>query len=189
MPCRRQPAWCGAGAAVVHPQAKRAPHRALAPWLHVQWRGKEECEEGTTGWCLPRSRPAGECMILRLTVAARCRRTHSWASCLEDAHGVAARGYSIDILHAECKWSSNAAATSPCAVFDHATARRYSHSPPATRSRGSGIIRRATYGGFAPVPPVPGCSHGRVRTQWFRKARSTSRRGLGPSRISRPRYP
>jgi hypothetical protein len=28
--------------------------QGTAPWLHAQWRGKEESEEGTTAWCPPR---------------------------------------------------------------------------------------------------------------------------------------
>jgi len=75
MPCRRQPVWGGAAATASAPQCKRAPHRALTPWLHAQWRGKEECEEGTTAWCPPRIR-AGAGMRQRTTaVAARCGRS------------------------------------------------------------------------------------------------------------------
>ena len=81
MPCRRQPVWGGAAAITLHPQSNQAPHMIRAPWLHAQWRGKVESEEETTAWCPPRSGPAGERTIPRLTVAAGCVRSGSRASC------------------------------------------------------------------------------------------------------------
>jgi hypothetical protein len=81
MPCRRQPVWGGAAAITLHPQSNQAPHMIRALWLHAKWRGKVEREEGTTAWCPPRSGPAGERTIPRLTVAARCVRSGSRASC------------------------------------------------------------------------------------------------------------
>ena len=94
MPCRRQPACCGAAAAVVHPQSKRAPHRAPTPWPTPigagRWSARRKPPRGVllgpgrrrnASFHDAQSRPPADAAVQTRAVAARCRRSCSDASC------------------------------------------------------------------------------------------------------------